>query len=99
MDGCENVLDLRCGNNSPLKYIFNGHYTGVDIHYPYLLENISNGRGAYVHGDIRKLMFKSKSFDAVTLLEVLEHMIEEEGRELLKKAEDIARKKNYLNNA
>ena len=50
----------------------------------------------YVLCDVRNLPFKDKSFDIVLCLEVLEHLGREEGKELLKKMEVIARKQVVL---
>jgi SAM-dependent methyltransferase len=94
--GCETVLDLGCGRgfNSPLQGMALTQALGVDIFQPYLEEcrqkDIYSG---YIQADIREIEFKDSPFDAVLMLEVLEHLTKEEGRRLLDRCASWARKK------
>lgn len=63
---CEGtVLDVGCGTGELRKYLpVYCNYTGVDV----------NPTGKIIKGSVYDLGFKDKSFDTVTLLEVLEHL-------------------------
>lgn len=94
LKGCQSVLDLGCGPDSPLKYCQVNYSVGVDAFEPYIKE--SKGRkihNKHVLGDITRLDFKPKSFDAVIMIGVLEHLKKKKGRKLLERMERWARKK------
>jgi SAM-dependent methyltransferase len=94
--GCETVLDLGCGRglNSPLLGMALTYALGVEIFEPYLEEcRQKKIHSDYIRADIRGIEFKDSSFDAVLMLEVLEHFTREEGRLLLDKCSSWARKK------
>lgn len=94
---CKTVLDVGCGNNSPLanvKKTFVSH--GIDIFGPDVkISKSSKIHNSYTNGDIRKLntYFKPKSFDAVIALDVVEHLQKKDSLTLIKRMENIARKK------
>lgn len=92
---CESVLDIGCGPSSPLQYCQNIRYSvGVEPFIPYL--NKSKKRKIhtkYLAKKIEELDFAKNSFDAVILIEVLEHLPKETGRKILKKVEKWAKKK------
>jgi SAM-dependent methyltransferase len=88
------VLDLGCGNNSPIQHCDIFESIGVEIFDPYLEEaKRRNSHRQYIKADIRKVEFRPNSIDAVTALSVLEHLTKEEGYELIKKAEKWAKGK------
>lgn len=98
LEDCKNILDLGCGNNSPIGRIKNRNmYTmGVDIFEKYI--ELSKNRK--IHDD--HLIFdilqidkkiSPKSFDCVVLLDVIEHLDKIEGIKLVQKIERIAKKK------
>jgi SAM-dependent methyltransferase len=88
------VLDIGCGDNSPLRYCKVARSVGVDIFEPAVQESRKRGiHDNYIIADAAKLEFKDRSFDVVVLFEVLEHLNKEEGRMLLEKAEKWAVKK------
>ena len=73
---CESVLDLGCGPDSPLQYCSNvQHSVGVEAFQPYLEESKKKQiHSEYVSKKIRDLDFEENSFDAVIMLEVIEHL-------------------------
>jgi len=92
---CESVLDLGCGPSSPLQYCENIKYSvGVEAFQPYLKESKKRKiHTEYIEKEIEEVDFSKNSFDAVILIEVLEHLSEEEGYAILEKAQNWARKK------
>jgi len=94
LSNCNSVLDLGCGYRSLIQYCSIAFSVGVELFEPYLEESKKKGiHNEYIKADIRKVELKPKSFDAVVLLDVLEHLTEEEGYELIKKMGKWARKK------
>ena len=92
---CTSVLDLGCGPSSPLAYCTNIQYSvGVEAFIPYLEQTKRKQiHTEYLCSKIEGLDFREKSFDAVIMIEVLEHLPANIGFEILKKAEQWARKK------
>jgi hypothetical protein len=92
--GCSTLLDLGCGFNSPTQYCGAFFSVGVDEYEPYLHESRRRGiHSQYLQGDIRKVEFKPKSFDAVIGIGILDRLTMEEGSELLEKMQTWARKR------
>ncbi|MFH1744572.1 MAG: class I SAM-dependent methyltransferase [bacterium] len=92
---CESVLDLGCGPSSPLQYCKNVKYSiGVEAFTPYLAETQKRKiHTEYINKRIEEVDFPENSFDAVIMIEVLEHFPKETGYEILKKADKWAKKK------
>jgi 2-polyprenyl-3-methyl-5-hydroxy-6-metoxy-1,4-benzoquinol methylase len=92
---CKSVLDLGCGPSSPLQYCKNIKYSiGVEAFLPYLEESKKkNIHSEYLDKKIEDLNFPENSFDAVIMIEVLEHLPKEVGVEILKKSSKWAKKK------
>lgn len=94
LKGCKSVLDLGCGRSSPLRYCSVNYSVGVDLFKPYLIESKKMEiHNEYILADIRKVEFKPESFDCVLALDVLEHLAKKEGTSLIKKMENVAKKK------
>lgn len=95
---CESVLDLGCGPSSPIQHCENIKYSvGVDAYSPYVEESKSRGiHTKYFCKSIQDLDFPERSFDAVVLIEVLEHMKEKDALIILKKSNVWAKKKVIL---
>jgi SAM-dependent methyltransferase len=97
--GCDSVLDLGCGNcqNSPLQNMASTYLVGVDAYPPYLEEcRRRKLHSEYIKADIRQVEFKERSFDAVVMLNVLEHMSKKDGLQLIDKFSIWAKKKVIL---
>lgn len=96
--GCDSILDVGCGDDSPLcKLAERPRITmGVDT-YAYSLER-AKSHGCYdrhAEIDIVRLAdhFEPSSFDAVIALDVIEHLPKEDGWRLLAAMESIAAKR------
>ena len=92
---CKSVLDIGCGPSSPLQYCLNVEYSvGVEPFGSYLNDSKKNKiHTKYLNKKIEEINFPEKSFDAVIMIEVLEHLPKKIGYEILKKAEKWAKKK------
>jgi hypothetical protein len=88
------VLDVACGLSLKSKYIPAQVRVGVDIYEPYFAHIETDVPYAVVKYDIRKLrdIFIPKSFDLVIALDIIEHVTKDEGLELMRQCEEIARK-------
>lgn len=100
LSDCTSVLDVGCGDNSPLRTVKNIVYSeGIDIHKPSITVSKKNKiHQKYRIGDIQDIdvHYKDKSFDAVIAMDVIEHLKKNEAKVLIKKMENISRKKVIL---
>lgn len=97
LDSCETVLDVGCGDNSPLGFFEKKYKTlGIDGYKASVqLSKKKELHDDYIVGDIKKLttLVKAKSFDAAIALDVIEHLEKEDGYKLLKDMERVAKKR------
>lgn len=98
--GCKTILDVGCGDKSPVGLLENKYTTvGIDGYKPAIEESKKKKiHNSYILGDIKKLnsLVKKKSFDAVMALDVIEHLDKDDGYKLLDNMERAARKKVIL---
>src|SRR5262245_10496722 len=79
--GCETVLDVGCGNLSPMRFIRGPRLAGVDGYAPALQQARSNQtHDEFFLGDVKRLsdLFPSRRFDACVALDVIEHLPKED---------------------
>jgi len=94
LDGCTSVLDLGCGTSSWLRVCSIPYSVGVDTFEQSLKESKERIlHTEYILGDVRRVEFKPRSFDAVVAFEVIEHLTKEDGRKLVDNMERWCRKK------
>lgn len=94
LKGMSSILDLGCGASSPVAGLTDGWKVGVEGDE----DSAERARRAGTHNevmcaDLRKLHFPRRSFDAVVLIEVIEHLQHYEGERLLDAAMGWARYK------
>jgi len=99
LSGCSTVLDLGCGPNSPISRIRNlGRTVGVEPFKPYFdIATRNQTHSELVLSTIAELDFADDSFDAVILIDVIEHMDYSDGLLTLEMAERWARQKVIVN--
>lgn len=92
---CKSVIDLGCGPSSPLQYCPRVEFSiGVEAFEPYLKQSQAGKiHTKYLNARLETIDFPEKSADAVILIDVLEHLPEELGRQILEKARCWAKKK------
>jgi SAM-dependent methyltransferase len=89
------VLDLGCGPNSPVQHCSQVKYSvGVEVFTPYYEQALNNRIHSELYNkDIFEVRFQENAFDAVLLVEVVEHLPYDMGLKLVELAKKWARKK------
>lgn len=91
----KSVLDVGCGSNSPIvKIKKKPNSVGFDLFEPSLKKSKKKRiHSKYVAGNILELEkhFKSRSYDCVIGLDIIEHFIKKEGENLLCTMEKVAK--------
>ena len=92
---CKTVLDLGCGKDSPIQYCQSIEYSvGVEAFNPSLeASRLRNIHSKYINGNILNVDFEEDSFDAVIMIEIIEHLDKNDALNLIKKANKWAKKK------
>jgi SAM-dependent methyltransferase len=95
---CKSVLDLGCGKDSPLQYCKSIKYSvGVEAFKPSLEASKSKKiHSKYINENILNVDFEENSFDAVIMIEIIEHLNKEDAVNLIKKANEWAKNKLIL---
>lgn len=98
VDGINSLLDLGCGNNSPVKFIKDlvKVRVGVDLFEPSVKKSIEAG----IHNDYKLVNvleidkeFADNSFDMVIASDLIEHLEKQDGFKLIELMEKIAKKR------
>ncbi len=90
---CETVLDVGCGNSSPLRFLPKVHLVGLEGYAPALEEaRRARTHDEYFSGNVKHLgdVFPSRRFDACVALDVIEHLDKEDGWRMLADMERLA---------
>jgi SAM-dependent methyltransferase len=92
---CKSVLDLGCGQSSLLQYVRHLDYSlGVEYWQPYIDESrYRQIHTDYMQADINDVWFDPGTFDAVMLVDVLEHIDVMNANRLFLKMSTWAKKK------
>lgn len=98
LSGLGSVLDVGCGSDSPLQFVHGiGRKVGVDAFEPSLTASRARGlHDEYLRMELQSLDIAPKSYDAVVLLDLIEHFEKPVGLEFLKRLEGIATQKVLL---
>ncbi|MHB1679008.1 MAG: class I SAM-dependent methyltransferase [bacterium] len=91
---CKYVLDLGCGKDSPIQYCKSIEYSvGVEAFKPSLETSKSKKiHSKYINENILNVDFEENSFDAVIMIEVIEHLNKNDAINLVEKANKWAKK-------
>ena len=95
LKGCKSVLDIGCGPSSPIQYFKGIKYSvGVEVYEPYFeVSKAKKIHSVYLNRNIEALDFEENSFDAVILIEVIEHMPEDQASKVIKNAKRWSKNK------
>ncbi len=96
---CRSCLDVGCGNRSFIPLLEFEHTVGVEYYGPALEDARKAGtHNGFCHADVKDIKnhFSEKQFDCCVALDVIEHLTKEDGFNLIKDMERIARKKILL---
>lgn len=91
---CETILDLGCGDNSPVRFV-NAKTYGIDASEKVIAKARKNKtHNVFKIMDVKKIdkIFDPGEFDAVTAIDLIEHLNKKDGLDLIKKMEKVARK-------
>jgi len=96
LKNCETILEIGAGLFEILKDVSRDKIrVGVEIFMPYIENRVCDSLCVPIHADAMNIdqLFVPRSFDAVMMIDVLEHFNSNDARLLLNKAEAIARHK------
>lgn len=96
LSDCSTILDLGCGELSPLRFLMFDNVVGVDINKNTLRRAKENKtHQSYYLSDVKniKSLFSGKKFDACVAFDLIEHLSKKDGAKLIDDMSQIATKK------
>lgn len=95
LEGCQTVLDLGCGAEPYVGECHNVEKViGADASYEACRKALGARKYAYITQSVfPDLPFEPRSVDAVTLLQVVEHLTKDKASKLIEEAEKLARRR------
>lgn len=102
LSDCNSVLEPGCGFGWELRLVDRPVMVGIEAHKPYLDDArcVKDPRIAYIHGEaivvMRKMVEDKKKFDAVMMIDFIEHLDKKDAVTALNLSEQIAVKKVWL---
>ena len=89
----DRILDVGCSDGRGSRVLSDRGAAGVDVHRPTLTAAKDGGRRSPVaQADIRQLPFRSRSFDVVASLDVIEHFDKADARAVIIELERVAKR-------
>jgi len=96
-EGCDSILDVGCGESSPLKILGSEiRKVGIDAFKP----SIEKSKKEKIHEEYFEMeimdilnKFGENSFDCILANDIIEHLDKEDGLKLLELLEKVARKR------
>jgi ubiquinone/menaquinone biosynthesis C-methylase UbiE len=85
------ILDIACGRGQWVPALPPVEWVGVDIWLPYLRAQRFQSRNL-IRATAVQLPFRSRSFDVVLCLEILEHLSRDDGARMLEEAKRVAKR-------
>jgi SAM-dependent methyltransferase len=99
LSDCRSCLDIGCGDVSPVQLLDFDHTLGLEAHTP----TLERGRAKRTHSQFQRgraeevgTLFSENQFDAVVALDLVEHLSKEDGLQLIRAMDRIARKRILL---
>ena len=100
---CRTILDVGCGPKSPSTLICKKYgisSTGIELHKPYLETAKKNKtHDHFFQGTLQEFVKNNPNlkFDAVIMIDVVEHLTKDEGTKLIHLVESLSLKKTIIN--
>lgn len=95
LGGCNSILDVGCGEGSPLRFFDFTYTVGIDGYLPAIEKSKREKiHHKYIHGTVEDLKkyFGQKTFDACIAIDLIEHLPKNAGYQLLNDMESRAKK-------
>jgi len=95
LNGCRSILDIGCGKGEimmSIKRRINAYTVGLELYLPNLIEaKKMRSHNDFILADARWLPIKSRIFDGVLCSQIVEHVTETEGLDIMDDIERISK--------